>query len=150
MKHVAVLAGLVALLAIATFAQEPPPKPKGPPPAGGRGGPGGPSQESPEMQKLLTSFNLTTAQRARYDAARVATSKKMREIHEGKVSGALAQNQVLKQALESHKAFNATVKEILSAEQFAVWEPLREADHHKIAKAHKERGAAEKPDGPAK
>jgi len=112
-----------------------PPKPKGPPP----GGQGGPSQDSPDMQALLESFHLTPEQRAKYDAAKAATSKQMRDIHEGKVNGTLAQDEVLKQALASHKAFNAAVKEILTPEQYAQWEPLRESDHHKIAQAHKER-----------
>ena len=115
-----------------------PPKPKGPPP----GGQGGPSQDSPEMQALLESFHLTPEQRAKYDAAKAATGKQMRDIHEGNVNGTLPQDEVLKQALASHKAFNAAVKELLTPEQYAQWEPLREADHHKIAQAHKERDAA--------
>ena len=105
------------------------------------------------MQKLLASFDLTTEQRAKYDAARAATSKEMRDIHEGKVSGTMKQDDVLKKALASPKTFNAAVKEILRAEQYAHWEPLREADHHKIVQAHQQRdepaakaGAAKKPE----
>lgn len=154
MKHASILIGLIALFAAAAFADEPPAKPKGPPP-GGKGGPG-PSQESAEMQKLLASFNLTEEQRAKYAAARAATAKAMRDVHEGKVSGSMKQDEVLRKALASHKAFNAAVKEILTAEQYAVWEPLREGDHHKIAQAHKQRdeaaakAAAEKKPDPAK
>ena len=114
-------------------------KKKGPPPGGKKGGP---SQESAEMQALLKSFNLTAEQQAKYAAARVETSKKMREISQGKNDGTMPMNEVLKQALASHKAFNAAVKLILSPEQYAKWEPLREADHHKIAQAHKERDEA--------
>ena len=128
---------LTAILAAALRA-EPPAKPKGPPP----GGKGGPSHESEEKQVLLKSFNLTVEQQAKYDAAKKATGEQMREIHEGKVSGTMPQAEVLKQALASHKAFNAAVKEILSPEQFAKWEPLREADHHKIAASHKARDEA--------
>ncbi len=112
-------------------------KKKGPPP-GGKGA-GGPSQESPEMQALLKSFNLSAEQQTKYAAARAETSKKMREISVGKADGTLPMNEVLKQALASHKAFNAAVKQILTPEQYAKWEPLRESDHHKIAQAHKER-----------
>ncbi|MBI3882566.1 MAG: hypothetical protein HY301_21200 [Verrucomicrobia bacterium] len=116
-------------------------KKKGPPPGGKKGGPGGPSQESAEMQALLKSFNLTPEQQAKYAEARAETSKKMREISAGKADGSMPMNEVLKQALASHKAFNAAVKKILSPEQYEKWEPLREADHHKIAQAHKERDA---------
>lgn len=129
---------------------EPPPKPKGPPPGGKSGGPGG---KSAEMQALLKSFHLTAELRSKYDAAKKATGEQMRKIHEGKVDGSLPQTEVLKQALTSHKAFNAAVKEILTPEQFAKWEPLRESDHHKIAQAHKARdeaAAAGKPDGEKK
>ena len=94
------------------------------------------------MQKLLASFNLTTEQRTKYDAARASKSKEMRDIHEGKVSGTMKQNDVLKKALASPKTFNAAVKDILRAEQYAQWEPLREADHHKIAQAHQQRDEA--------
>ena len=66
----------------------------------------------------------------------------MQEIHRGKVDGTLPMNEVLRQALASHKNFNAAIKKILSPEQYAVWEPLREADHHKIAQAHNERDKA--------
>ena len=66
----------------------------------------------------------------------------MRKIHEGKVSGEMPQAEVLKQAFTSHKAFDAAVKEILTPEKFAKWEPLREAGHHKIAQAHKARDEA--------
>lgn len=139
---------LTFLLAIAlpafVSAAEPPPKPKGPPP----GGKGGPSQDSAEMQELLKSFNLTPEQRAKYDAAKAETGKQMRAVHEGKVSGAMPQEEVLKKALVSHKAFNAAVKEILTPEQFGKWEPLRKADHHKIAAAHKQRDEAQKPEAP--
>lgn len=129
-------------LACAAEAQDAPPsgKKKGPPP-GGKGGPG-PSQESAEMQALVKSFNLTAEQQAKYAAARAETSKKMREISVGKSHGTLPQNEVLKQALAAHKAYNAAVKEILTPEQYAQWEPLREADHHKIAQAHKARDEA--------
>jgi hypothetical protein len=58
------------------------------------------------------------------------------------VSGTLPQAEVLKQALASHKAFNAAVQDILTPEQYEKWLPLREADHHKIAQAHKERDEA--------
>ena len=118
---------------------EPPPKPKGPSPGGKSGGPGG---ESTEMQALLKSFNLTAEQQAKYAAEKNATGEQMRKIHEGKADGSLPQPEVLKQALASHKAFNAAVKEILTPEQFAEWEPLRESDHHKIAQAHKARDEA--------
>jgi Spy/CpxP family protein refolding chaperone len=136
MKLLVILA--VALTASVTFA-EPPPKPKGPPP-GGKGGPGG---ESAEMKALLKSFNLTSDQQAKYDAAKKKTSEDMRKIHEGKVSGSLTMDEVLKQALASHKAFNAAVKDILTPEQYDKWLPVRESDHHKIAQAHKERDEAE-------
>ena len=59
------------------------------------------------MEKVLASFHLTSEQRAKYDAARVATSREMREVHEGKVSGAMKQKEVFKKALASHKAFDA-------------------------------------------
>ena len=108
------------------------------------------SNESPEMQALLASFNLTVDQRAKYEAARAETSRQMREIHEGKVQGTLSQDEVLKKALASHKAFNAAVKAILTAEQYAQWEPLREADHHKIAQAHKTRDEAAATKDPTK
>ena len=137
MKLLIILA--IALTASVTFA-EPPSKPKGPPP-GGKGGPGG--SESAEMKALLKSFNLTSDQQAKYDAAKKKTSDDMRKIHEGKVSGSLTMDEVLKQALASHKAFNAAVKEILTPEQYDKWLPLRESDHHKIAQAHKERDEAE-------
>lgn len=117
-------------------------KKKGPPPGGTRGGSGGASQESAEMQALVKSFNLTPDQRAKYGAARAETSAMMREISKGKADGTMPMNEVLKQALASHKAFNAAVKAILTPEQYAKWEPLRESDHHKIAQAHKERDAA--------
>jgi hypothetical protein len=139
MKLRTILLGITLAATLSVVADEPKPqKPKGPPP----GGQGGPSQDSPEMQALLESFHLTPEQRAKYDAAKAETSKRMREIHEGKVSGALPQDEVLKQALAAHKSFNAAVKEILTSEQYAQWEPLREADHHRIAQAHKARDEA--------
>ena len=98
------------------------------------------------MQALLKSFNLSAEQQAKFDTARAETGKKMREIHEGKVNGTLTQDEVLKQALASHKTFNAAVKEILTPEQYAKWEPLREADHHKIAEAHQKRDEAKAPE----
>jgi hypothetical protein len=134
---------LILILAIASagFANaEPPPKPKGPPPGGRTGGPGG---DSDEMNALLKSFNLTAEQQAKYDAAKKATGDAMRKIHEGKVNGTLSQTEVLKQALASHKAFNAAVQDILTPEQYEKWLPLREADHHKIAQAHKARDEAD-------
>jgi hypothetical protein len=141
---------LIALAAVTAFAftgfssAEPPPKPKGPPPSGGKGGPGGPGGgESEEMKTLLKSFNLSADQQARYDAAKKKTSEDMRKIHVGKEDGSLKMDDVLKQALASHKAFNAAVKEILTPDQYAKWEPLREADHHKTAAAHKARDEAE-------
>jgi hypothetical protein len=94
------------------------------------------------MQALLKSFHLTPEQQAKYAAARAETSAKMREISRGKADGTLTQQQVLKQALAAHKAFNATVKAILTPEQYAKWEPLREADHQKIAQKHEERDEA--------
>jgi len=127
---------LLLTASIITANAQEPTQPKGPP----AGGKGGPSQDSPEMQALLASFNLTKEQRSKYDAAKAEVSKQMRDIHQGKVSGTLTQDEVLKQALAAHKAFNAKVKEILSSEQYAQWEPLRESDHHKIAEAHKKRG----------
>jgi hypothetical protein len=144
---------LTAILAAALQA-EPPSKPKGPPP----GGRGGPSHESPDMQALLKSFNLTAEQQAKYDAARKATGEQMRAISVGKRDGTMPMDEVLKKALASHKALNAAVKEILSPEQYDKWLPLRESDHHKIAQAHKARDEAaakanadaEKPAGPAK
>jgi outer membrane protein assembly factor BamB len=104
------------------------------------------------MQALLESFRLTAEQRDRYDAARAETSKRMREIHQSKVDGTMTQDQILKEALAAHKGFNAKVKEILSPEQYAKWEPLREADHRKTAEAHRERDAAaqKKPEEPKK
>jgi hypothetical protein len=130
--HPILLAALSGIFT--TMHAEPPPKPPG--------GKGGPSQESAEMQAPLKSFSLTAEQQAKYDAAKKATGDALRKIHEGKVSGSTPQTEVLKQALASHKAFNAAVKEIMTPEQFAKWEPLREADHHKIAQAHKERDEA--------
>jgi hypothetical protein len=136
LKYIVLATVISFILASVTAAQDsPPPKPKGPPP----GGKGGPSQDSAEMQALLKSFHLSADQQAKYDAAKKTTSEQMRKIHEGKVSGTLPQDEVLKQALASHKAFNAVVKEILTPEQYAQWEPLRESDHHKIAAAHKAR-----------
>jgi Spy/CpxP family protein refolding chaperone len=117
-------------------------KKKGPPPGGKKGGPGGASQESAEMQALLKSFNLTPEQQAKYAAARKETSEKMRAVSKGKADGTMPQQEVLKQALAAHKAYNAAVKEILTPEQYEKWLPLRESDHHKIAQAHKERDAA--------
>lgn len=113
-----------------------------PPPPGvkGKGGPSG--SESAEMQTLLKSFNLTADQQAKYDAAKKKTSEEMRAISVGKRDGTLTMPEVLKKALASHKAFNAEVKSILTPEQFAKWEPLRESDHHKIAQAHKARDEA--------
>src|SRR5437870_5468834 len=103
--------GLVLVAAPATRAQ---------PPAGGKdkGGAKGAAQ-SPEMEALLKSFDLTADQRARYDAARAETSRKMRNVHQGKVDGTLTRDEVLKQALAAHKELNAKVREILTAEQYA-------------------------------
>ncbi len=72
----------------------------------------------------------------------------MREIHEGKTSGAMSQEEVLKKAFAAHQAFNAAVKGILTPEQFAKWEPLRETGQHKIAEAHKKRDEAQKAESP--
>lgn len=112
-----------------------------PPPGGkGKGGPGG--SESTEMQALLQSFHLSPEQKTHYDAAKTKTGETMRAISVGKRDGTLPQNEVLKQALAAHKAFNAAVKEILSPAQYEQWLPLREADHHKVAAAHKARDEA--------
>jgi Spy/CpxP family protein refolding chaperone len=137
MKHIVTL----LVLAISIIAQAAPPPP---PPGGGKGkGKGGPGGESAEMQALLKSFNLTSEQQAKYDAAKKQTGEDMRKIHEGKLNATLSMDEVLKQALASHKAFNTAVKEILTPEQYAKWEPLRESDHHKIAQSHKDREDAE-------
>lgn len=134
MKRILTLA--LTIFCIAVQAAPPPPPPGGK----GKGGPGG--SESEEMKALLKSFNLTTDQQAKYAAAKQKTGVEMRAISVGKKDGTLTMDQVLKQALASHRAFNAAVKEILSPEQFAKWEPLRESDHHKIAQAHKARDQA--------
>lgn len=137
MKHIVTF----LVIAISIIAQAAPPPP---PPGGGKGkGKGGPGGESAEMQALLKSFNLTSEQQAKYDAAKKQTGEDMRKIHEGKLNATLSMDEVLKQALASHKAFNAAVKEILTPEQYAKWEPLRESDHHKIAQSHKDREDAE-------
>jgi hypothetical protein len=143
MKIHRIIHTITALALLVSANAEEPKKPKGPP----SGGPGGPSQESAEMKALLESFHLTPEQRAKYDAAKAETGKQMREIHEGKISGTMPQDEVLKKALASHKAFNAAVKEILTPEQYAKWEPLREADHHKIAEAHKKRDEEQAKEG---
>lgn len=136
MKHIVTL----LLIAICIVAQAAPP----PPPGGGKGkGKGGPGGESAEMQALLKSFNLTADQQAKYDAAKKKTSEDMRKIHEGKLNATLSMDEVLKQALASHKAFNEAVKQILTPEQYDKWLPLRESDHHKIAESHKDREDAE-------
>ena len=140
LQHIAVI--LAFAFTGITFA-EPPSKPKGPLPSGGKGGPGGPGGESPEMKALLKSFNLTSEQQAKYDAAKKKTSADMRKMDEGKINATLSMDEVLKQALASHKAFDAAVKEILTPEQYDKWLPLRENDHHKIAQSHKEREDAE-------
>lgn len=139
--HHLVLAVIITF-SVSAFAAEPPPKPKGPAPAGERskGGPGG--NESAEMKALLESFKLTDEQKAKYDAAKKKTGEEMRAISVGKKDGSMPMDEVLKRALASHKAFNAEVKTILSPEQYDKWLPLREADHSKIAKAHKERDEA--------
>lgn len=136
-----VITAILAFVSTGILQAEPPSKPKGPPPSGGKGGPGG--SESEEMKALLKSFNLTKEQQDKYAAAKQKTSEEMRQIHEGKTNGSMSMDEVLKKALASHKAFNAAVKEILTPEQYAKWEPLRESDHHKIAQAHKERDEAE-------
>ena len=127
---------LIVSLGLANFLLAAPPIP----PDGK--GKGGATQDSAQMQELLKSFNLTPDQWAKYDAAKKKTGEEMRKIHTGKEDGTLSKDEVLKQALASHKGFNAVVKEILSAEQYARWEPLRESDHHKIAAAHKARDKA--------
>jgi hypothetical protein len=95
------------------------------------------------MKALLESFHLTDEQKTKYDAARKKTGEEMRAISVGKRDGTMPMEAVLKNALASHKAFNATVKEILTPEQYAKWEPVRESDHHKIAQAHKARDEAD-------
>ena len=119
---------------------EPPPRPNGPPP----GGPG-----SAEMAKLAESLHLTPEQRAKYDAANAETSKRFRDIHEGKVNNTLTHDEVLKQALETHKSLTAKMKEILTPEQFAIWEPAREANHRRVIERDKQREAQQSP-APAK
>ena len=128
---------LAAIIGANTFAAPPPP------PGGKNRG----STESPEMQALLKSFHLSPEQQAKYDAARKKTGEEMRAISAGRRDGTLPMEQVLKQALASHKAFNAAVREILPPDQYAKWEPLRESDHHKIAAAHKARDEAAKAKG---
>lgn len=135
MKHIVTLLAL----AISILAQAAPPPP---PPSGGKGkGKGG---GSAEMQALLKSFSLTADQQAKYDAAKKKTGEDMRKIHEGKLNATPSMDDVLKQALASHKAFNEAVKQILTPEQYDKWLPLRESDHHKIAQSHKERDDAAK------
>lgn len=130
MKYIPIL--FLTLLCFAGQAAPPPPVS-----GKGKGGPG--SSESAEMKTLLESFNLTDEQKTKYDAARKKTGEEMRAISVGKRDGTMPMETVLKNALASHKAFNATVKEILTPEQYAKWEPIRESDHHKIAQAHKAR-----------
>ncbi|MCX6849320.1 MAG: hypothetical protein NTY98_10400 [Verrucomicrobia bacterium] len=134
-----ILTFVLTLLCI-TAQSAPPPTSGGSKGKGGPRGPGG--SESAEMKALLESFKLTDDQKTKYEAAKKKTSEEMRAISVGKKDGTLTMDQVLKQALASHKAFNAAVKEILPPEQFAKWEPLRESDHHKIAQAHKARDEA--------
>ncbi len=101
--------------------------------------PGGPSQGSEEMKALLKSFNLTADQQAEYDAAQRKTGKQIREIQAGKRNGTLPPDEALRQAQASHRAFNDAVKKILTPEQYAKWEPLRESDHDKSVAAQKAR-----------
>jgi len=122
---------LAIVFAVSANAQ----KPKAPPPRGG----------DAFMSELADKLGLTKEQRVKYDAACSETSKRFREIHEGKVSGKLTQEQVLKQALETHKALTAKMKEILTPEQFAKWEPARESHHKQAIARDKQRDAERKP-----
>ena len=105
--------------------------PKGPPP-GGR----------PDfMAKLADDLGIVGERRARYDAAAKETAEKMRDLHQKKVSGAIEQKEVLRLALEYHRELTAKMKEILTPEQFAKWEPAREAHHKEVVRRDKERDA---------
>lgn len=127
---------LALMLAGGTNAQEPKGQKRGGPPPGKGGGPGG-----DYMAKLADDLKLTTEQRTQYDAAAKATSEKMRSLHKKKIKGTLEQKEVLRLALEYHKELTAKMKALLTPEQFAKWEPAREAHHKEVIANDKKREA---------
>jgi len=101
----------------------------GPTPGGGRD----------VLVKLADELGLTPEQKEKYLAATKETGEQMRKLHEQKET--MPKDELLKKALAYHKGLTAKMKEILTPEQFAKWEPIREANHKQIIERDKKRDA---------
>ena len=112
--------------------KEPEKRKAGPPPGAGRD----------VLVKLADELGLTPEQKEKYLAATKETGEQMRKLHEQKET--MPKDELLKKALAYHKGLTAKMKEILTPEQFAKWEPIREANHKQVIERDKQREVEKK------
>lgn len=113
------LVGLLAggLLVGATLQAQDAPKDK---PPGERGGPGGPGMRGrPNLDQIAKDLNLTDDQKAKVKTAMEDMQNKMKALRD---DTNLKPEDKRAKAKEIREGFTATMKEILTAEQFEKWQ----------------------------
>lgn len=112
----AVAAGVLIALAPTVRAEDKPAKPAGERPAGGpRGG-----QRGDQLKKMAEELNLTADQKAKLQEALKAQAENRKDLKDATPEERRA---AMKEAREK---MDAKFKEILTAEQYAKWEKLRQ------------------------
>ena len=140
MHKVSLLAALAAGALIAFTptlrAEDKPARPERPERPGG--GPGGPGQRGDMLKKMAEELSLTDDQKAKLQEVFKAQREAMKD---------LSPEERREKMKESREATNAKVKEILTAEQYAKWEKIR--DERRPGGPGNENGPGEKRRGPA-
>ena len=86
-------------------------------PGGGPGGPGGPGQRGDMLKKMAEELGLSDEQKSKLQEVFKAQREAMKD---------LSPEERREKMKESREAMNAKVKEILTPEQFAKWEKIRD------------------------
>ncbi len=81
------------------------------------GGPGGPGQRGDMLKKMAEELNLTDDQKAKLQEVFKAQREAMKD---------LSPEERREKMKESREAMNAKIKAILTAEQYAKWEKIRD------------------------
>lgn len=122
MHKVSLLAALAAGALIAFTptlrAEDKPNRPERPErPGGGPGGPGGPGQRGDMLKKMAEELGLSDEQKTKLQEAFKSQREAMKD---------LSPEERREKMKESREAMNAKVKEILTPEQYAKWERIRD------------------------
>ena len=140
MHKVSLLAALAAGALIAFTptlrAEDKPARPERPERPGG--GPGGPGQRGDMLKKMAEELSLTDDQKAKLQEVFKAQREAMKD---------LSPEERREKMKESREATNAKVKAILTAEQYAKWEKIR--DERRPGGPGNENDPGEKRRGPA-